>query len=215
MRPVSPLCRERWLVTKGLRNGISEKPESARGPHGGKCYKSDDGQVDDCFTLSSPITHHITQHFLFITFSASLVSAGPNLSFNGLRPFFLYYLPSVFDRSTGIMKFNYCALVLSQAILALSKPLPQVDEFDLILEARSVSDLKAAGGAAQGATPPAAPPAAPAEGGGEGAEQEVEQAGQFDVPIVLTGGAAKIDTLYPPGVSCLAAWLTRPQEWCN
>ncbi|RSL38059.1 hypothetical protein CEP53_015214, partial [Fusarium sp. AF-6] len=32
----------------------------------------------------------------------------------------------------------------------------------------------------------------------EGAEDEVEQAGEFDVPIVLPGGS-KVDTLYPPG----------------
>ncbi|KAI8712084.1 hypothetical protein NCS52_01473700 [Fusarium sp. LHS14.1] len=37
-----------------------------------------------------------------------------------------------------------------------------------------------------------------AEGGEEGAEDEVEQAGEFDVPIVLPGGS-KVDTLYPPG----------------
>ncbi|KAJ4323528.1 hypothetical protein N0V84_004267 [Fusarium piperis] len=36
------------------------------------------------------------------------------------------------------------------------------------------------------------------EGGEEGAEDEVEQAGEFDVPIVLPGGS-KVDTLYPPG----------------
>ena len=41
------------------------------------------------------------------------------------------------------------------------------------------------------------------EGGEEGAEDEVEQAGEFDVPIVLPGGS-KVDTLYPPGVSVLS-----------
>lgn len=41
------------------------------------------------------------------------------------------------------------------------------------------------------------------EGGEEGAEDEVEQAGEFDVPIVLPGGS-KVDTLYPPGVSILS-----------
>ncbi|KAF5011888.1 hypothetical protein FDECE_2021 [Fusarium decemcellulare] len=54
---------------------------------------------------------------------------------------------------------------------------------------------------------PSATPAEPGAGDGgaggeegaeEGAEDEVEQAGEFDVPIVLPGGS-KVDTLYPPG----------------
>ncbi|KAH7368720.1 hypothetical protein B0T11DRAFT_350275 [Plectosphaerella cucumerina] len=122
------------------------------------------------------------------------------------------------------MKTSHCLLLLAQALSIAASPLP-VEDWGHLAEPRDFNLLGGAGARGGGgdktqATPAenAAPAetAAPAEGGaggeaggeagageggegGEGAANEVEQAGQFDVPIALGGGNVKVDTLYPPG----------------
>lgn len=120
------------------------------------------------------------------------------------------------------MKSAQCILVLSQVMFALAKPLPVIESLDLVLEARDAPAFRIAGGGGnnrnnnngdnEGAAGENGRENGQAEGGeeageGEGAENEVEQAGQFDVPITLPGGN-KVDTLYPPGVSS-----SHPPSW--
>ncbi|KEY64582.1 hypothetical protein S7711_10741 [Stachybotrys chartarum IBT 7711] len=116
------------------------------------------------------------------------------------------------------MQITKTLAVLSHLTLVLALPAPTVDTGFVALDRNSREGSGRGGAAGDGdtgvapsaifetpAATPSATPAAPgaeepAEGGEEVAENEVEQEGQFDVPIVLPAGD-KVDTLFPPGTN--------------
>ncbi|KAM5375758.1 hypothetical protein ACJZ2D_005814 [Fusarium nematophilum] len=100
------------------------------------------------------------------------------------------------------MQLSKITLLLAQLPALLAAPTVIREDVHALVQAQSATTT----GAAVSGTPSAAPAepgagegeAGDEEGGEEGAEDEVEQAGEFGVPIVLPGGS-KVDTLYPPG----------------
>ncbi|KAM0437914.1 hypothetical protein ACHAPT_002279 [Fusarium lateritium] len=104
------------------------------------------------------------------------------------------------------MKLSIVTLLATQLSVTLAAPAAIQQGRRTIIRPRSPhSPIKAVASEASAVVPSSTSAAVPAETGAEsgegdeeGAEDEVEQAGEFDVPIVLPGGS-KVDTLYPPG----------------